>query len=200
MGKGKNQKAAEASSLKTQQLTQQQMQQDMQIRQQAYQQILPFAQMLMQAGIDPLAFLQTPQGQSLLGPVKESIGQEFDQARMNMYDWFAGSGVDPRASGLAMGPIANLFSSESKAQSDALRDFINNSMNLGLQGANVLQGQQGIFNPATSGGLSLQAGNQVINAPRGPGWGIAQSLLGAGGTALGGWLSQPQPTPQLPRP
>lgn len=145
--------------------------------------------MLMQMGGDPIAFLKTPQGQALLGPVRESIGQEFDQARTNMYDWFSGSGVDPRASGLAMGPIANLFSSESKAQSDALRDFISNSMNLGLQGANVLQGQQGIFNPATSGGLSLQAGNQVINAPRGPGWGLAQSLIGAGGQAMGGYLN-----------
>lgn len=163
----------------------------MKLRQDAYNQILPFAQLLMQAGIDPIAFLQTPQGQALLGPVRESIGQEFDQARSNMFDWFSGSGVDPKASGLAMGPIANLFGAESKAQSDALRDFISNSMNLGLQGANVLQGQQGIFNPATSGGLSLQAGNQVINAPRGPGWGLAQQLIGAGGQALGGYLGRP---------
>ena len=173
----------------TQQLTNQQMQQDMKMRQDMYNQILPFAQMLIKAGIDPIAFLQTPQGQALLGPVKESIGQEFDQARTNMFDWFSGSGVDPKASGLAMGPIANLFGSESKAQSDALRDFISNSMNMGLQGANILQGQQGVFNPGIAGGLSISAGNSLLNAPR-PGWGLAQSLIGAGGQALGGYLQR----------
>lgn len=144
--------------------------------------------MLIDAGVDPIKFLQTPQGSALIAPVREAIGQNYDQARTNMYDWFAGSGFSPQ-SGMAAGPMANLFAMESSDQSRALQDFISNSMNMGLQGANVLQGQQGIFNPIQSGGLSLQAGNQVINAPRGPGWGLAQSLIGAGGQALGGWLT-----------
>lgn len=158
-----------------------------------YAQIQPFAEMLIKAGIDPIKFLQTPQGAALLAPIRESIGNEFDQSRMNAYDFFAGSGFDPRGSGLAAGPMANMFSAEASAQGNALQDFFANSLNLGLQGTNALQGQQAVFNPGITGGLSLQAGNQVINAPRGPGWGLAQSLIGAGGQALGGWLT-PRPT------
>jgi hypothetical protein len=154
-----------------------------------FNQILPFAQMLMQAGVDPMKFLQTPQGQALLGPIRESIGQEFDQSRTNMYDFFSGSGVDPRGSGLAAGPMANMFSSEASAQSNALRDFIANTLQMGQAGAGLLSGQQQIFNPGTAGGLSNQAGHQVINAPAGPGWGLAQAGIGALGQGLSAYMT-----------
>lgn len=147
--------------------------------------------MLLQFGIDPIKFLQSPQGAALLAPLRQDIGNQFDQARMNLVDMGAGAGFSP-ASGNMIGPLANMFSSEAMAQSGALQQLMSQGLNLGLQGANVLQGQQGVFNPNASLGSSINAGQSVIQAPVGPGWGLAAAALGAGGTALGGYMGRPQ--------
>lgn len=160
------------------------MQKDFALREAAYKQIQPFAAMLIQAGIDPMKFLQTPQGQAMIAPQRSAISQNFEQSRVNLIDALAGSGIG----GMGAGPLAALFGGEAQAQSDLLGQFLANSMNLGLQGGNLLAGQQATFNPQIAGSLGNQAAHTVINAPAGPGWGLAQSLIGAAGQAAGGAL------------
>jgi hypothetical protein len=177
--------------LQTQQQTAQTAAQNAALQREIYGRIAPFAQMLIQFGIDPIKFLQSPQGAALLAPVREQIGGSFDQARQNLVDMGAGSGFSPGSGGM-MGPLANMFSSEAAAQANALQNLIAQSTSLGLQGANVLQGQQGIFNPNPLYGNSINAGQSVITAPPGSFLStIAPALIGAAGTALGGFLGRP---------
>jgi hypothetical protein len=171
-----------------------QLQQSNALRNQIYQQIAPFANLLMQMGIDPIKFLQTPQGAAMLAPIREEISNNFEQARMNAVDMFAGTGFSP-GSGLAAGPLASLYGQEVGAQAGALQNLFGNAINMGLQGANVLQGQQAIFNPSIAGGLANQAANTVITAPATGLRAIAPALIGAAGTALGGYLGRPTSTP-----
>ena len=61
-------------------------------------------------------------------------------------------------------------------------DALNQAMGLGLQGSNVLQGQQGIFNPQAYGGMAGQGFNNYTQSTPMQGFGatLGQSLLGAG--------------------
>ncbi len=189
--KSSNQKQAEALQLQTQQQAAKTAAENTALQKQIFGTIEPFAKMLMQFGIDPIKFLQSPQGVALLGPVREQIGSSFDQARMNLVDMGAGAGFSP-GSGQMTGPLANMFSSEASAQSNALQQLIGQALGLGIQGGNILQGQQGMFSPAPAWGSSINAGQSVIQAPPGPGWGLASAGIGAAGQALGGYLSRPQ--------
>lgn len=186
MGKSRNQKQAEALQLQTQQQAAATAAQNAALQMQIYQQIAPFADMLMKFGIDPIKFLQSPQGAALLAPVREQIGSSFDQSRMNLVDMMAGAGFSP-GSGQSVGPLANMFSAEASAQSNALQNLIGQGLGLGMQGGNLLTGQQAVFNPNPAWGNSINAGQSVIQAPVGPGWGLASAALGAAGTALGGF-------------
>jgi len=192
MGKSKNQKQAEAIQLQTQQQAAQTAAQNAALQKQIYQQIAPFADMLMKFGIDPVKFLQSPQGSAMLAPIRESIGREFDQSRQNLVDMGAGAGFSP-GSGQMVGPLANMFSSEAGAQSGAIQQLIGQALGLGMQGGNLLTGQQAVFNPNPSWGSSINAGQSVITAPPSPFMStIAPALIGAAGTALGGYLGKPK--------
>ena len=187
MGK-REKKQSSQLSLEAQKLSNQQLQADFKRQEAVFQQIKPLADFLVSIGIDPIKFLSTPQGIALLAPQRAAIGAGFDQARTNLVDMFAGAGFSP-GSGQAAGPFANLFGQEAQSQSDLLYKTIADSLNLGLQGANILQGQQAVFNPAIPGAIGANNAQSIaaLNQPSG----LAQSLIGAGGAALSGFLGNP---------
>lgn len=191
MGKSGKQKKAEELSLQQQQLATQAFREDLALRQELFNVIRPFAEQLIQFGIDPVQFLQSPQGQALLRPLQEATAQSFAGARQSLVDVTGARGFAP-ASGVAAGPFASLFGREAAAQSGNIANLIAQSLNLGLQGGNVLQGQQAVFNPQITGQQATSAGRNVIFAPPGPGFGLLQSGIGAGGVALGGFLGRPR--------
>ena len=184
MGKGKTKNASEQLSLEQQKLSNQLLQSDIKRQEAIFQQIKPLADFLLAFGIDPVKFLSTPQGTALLAPQRAAIGQGFDQARTNLVDMLAGTGFSP-GSGQGAGPLANLFGQEAGAQSDLLYKTIADSLNLGLQGGNLLTGQQAVFNPFQAGGIGSNAAQNIQAST------LGQSLIGAAGTALGGFLGKP---------
>lgn len=186
-GKSQNQKDAEKQNLATQKQEAQTAAANTARQNAIFEQIKPFASMLMSFGIDPVKFLQSPQGAALLAPVRQDIGNSFDQSRMNLVDMMGGSGFSP-GSGMSAGPLANMFSSEASAQSNATQQMIAQALGLGGQGANILNGQQAVFDPSKNYQNSVNAGQTVIQAPSGPGWGLASAALGAAGSAAGGFL------------
>ena len=193
--KSGSKKKAEAMQLETQRISQEQMKADIARQNQIFGMIAPFAQMLTQFGIDPIKFLQSPQGSALLAPIRQEIGASFDQARQNLVDIGAGSGFST-GSGLMSGPLANMFSSEAGAQSSALQQLIAQSLGLGMQGSNILQGQQAVLNPWQAGSLGVNAGQSILSQPPS---GIVPAIIGAAGTALGGYLGRPQNQQNPPR-
>lgn len=101
--------------------------------------IMPFAKQLIALGIDPIKFASSPLGQSILGIGRQAISGEFEQSRMNLIDALAGSGISP-GSGLGASPLANMFSSEAAAQAGLTSQLPLQGLQLGLQGAGLLQG------------------------------------------------------------
>lgn len=180
MGKGATQKAAETQALESGKAQQQEATQRAQLQREQFDAIKPLATALLSLGIDPAQFLQSPFGQSLFGPAKEAIGQEFDASRVNLEEALASRGIS--GTGVGAAPLASTFIDQAKASADLFRTIPQLGLNLGLQGANLLQGQQAIFNPTplfASGGANLAS---VIGAPRG----LSSQIIGAAGTALGG--------------
>lgn len=131
-------------------------------REEIFQLIKPFATMLQQFGINPAEFLKSAQGQAILGPAQEAVTKNFGQGRQNLVDMLGQSGLST-GSGVAAGPIANSYLDESKAHSDNTRSMIANALNLGLQGSNLLAGQQASFNPYASQEL-LQSATEAQGA------------------------------------
>lgn len=194
-GKSDRQKEAEKVSLDQQKQSleaQKQalkiFQEDVKLRKTIFDTIEPLAKAMISMGLDPQAILASPLGISLLTPARSAVSKEFEQARQNLIGSFAGSGVSPGA-GVAAGPLANLFGQEAAQQASLVQQLPLQALQLGLQGANVLQGQQAVFNPsitgnvaAQQGGVSTQAGQNVIFAPD-P---FADFLTTAVGSALSG--------------
>jgi len=148
-------------------------------------QIDPFIQLLLSFGKDPLAFLRSPQGQALLAPIQQAIGKNFAGARESAVDLFAGQGFSPSA-GVAQGPLANLFSQEAGAQSNAIQQLIAQSLGYGVQGAQLGAGQQQIFNPLGPAGISLGYNQAILGQqPSGILGQIGQLLGGVGSTITG---------------
>lgn len=179
MGK-KEKKQSEQLSLQQQKISNQLLQADIKRQEDIFQQIKPLTDFLLKMGVDPISFFQTPQGAALLAPQRAALGENFDQQRMNAIDLFAGTGFSP-GSGQAAGPLANLFGQEATAQSNLLYNNIGNALNLGLQGGNLLQGQQAVFNPFQAAGIGSNAAQNIAE-----GGGIWKAIIGAAGTALGG--------------
>lgn len=147
------------------------------LQQSIYGQISPFAQGLLnmgqnaQKGIAPDSFQ--------LG-TRNALAGAFGQSRQNLTDFLGQSGQG--FGGLAAGPAANLGAQESTAMGQSYADALNQALGLGLQGSNVLQGQQGVFNPQAYGQMGGQGLDQYLNATPMQGFGasLGQSLLGAG--------------------
>jgi len=151
------------------------------LRQEQFEAIRPLATALLALGIDPQTFISSALGQSILGQQREAISSEFGAARQGAVQQFANQGLT--GSGVTAAPIANLFGQEAQANARALQQLPLTGLNLGLQGANILQGQQAIFNPNPTAANALQGFNSVINAPTNE---ILRALIGASGQAIGG--------------
>lgn len=176
MGESSAHKQARQQELANAQLQQQIEQQNLARQNAIYGQISPFATGLLnmgsqaQQGIAPASFQ--------LG-TRNALAGAFGQQRQNLADFLGSSGQG--FSGLAAGPAANLGTQESTAMGQAYADAVNQALGLGLQGSNVLQGQQGVFNPTTYAGLAGQGfQNNVQNTPMSGFWGnLGSSLAGA---------------------
>lgn len=190
MGKSTKQKKAEELSLKQQQASLDAFNKAFGLQLKQYESIKPFATMLLNFGIDPVSFLKSPQGQALLRPQQEATAANFEQSRQNLVDLLGATGFSTQ-SGIGAAPFANLLSDEASQQSANIANLIGQSLGLGLQGANVLQGQQAVFNPTPFGQVGNQAGQNVIYAPN-PFNNLLQAGIGAGGAALGGLLQNPK--------
>lgn len=113
---------------------------------------------------------------------RNALASAFGQSRQNLTDFLGTSGQG--FGGLAAGPAANLGAQESTAMGQAYADALNQALGLGLQGSNVLQGQQAIFNPQAYGGLAGQGFQNYLQAT--PMSGFWQQL---GGSILGAALT-----------
>jgi hypothetical protein len=181
MGESAAHKQARQTELQNAQLQQQIEQQNLARQNQIYGQVSPFAQGLLgmgqnaQQGIAPDSFQ--------LG-TRNALAGAFGQQRQNLASFLGSSGQG--FGGLAAGPAANLGAQESTAMGQAQADAINQALGLGLQGSNVLQGQQGIFNPTPYGSMAGQGfQNNVQNTPMmGFGATLGSSILGAGLSAI----------------
>lgn len=141
-------------------------------------QMQPLISALFGLGIDPQTFMQSALGQSLLGVQRQGISNEFDAARMNFSEFSGERGLT--GSGVSAGPMANLFSQEAMAQADAINRTSMTGLDLGMQGANLLAGQQGMLNPLGFGSSAIGGFNSIQQGQ----WG--KNILGAAGAAIGG--------------
>lgn len=194
MPKSKKKKESGKLELEQQKLANQALQDDLKLRMQVFKSIEPFAKALISLGLDPASILSTPLGVSLLAPGRTAIGQEFEAARSQLVDFLGSRGLSTQ-SGVGVGPLANLFGQEAQQQSALVQGLPLQALQLGLQGANVLQGQQAIFNPQITGGIASQSAANVINQPEGPGVQIAAAAAGGLGPALSGF-GRARPAPQ----
>lgn len=152
--------------------------QEFQQKQQDREKILPLASALMSLGISPETFLQSPLGQSILGIQRQGLSSEFDAARGNLFESLGNSGFT--GSGVGVGPLANLFSQEAMANSNLINQLPLTGLDLSLQGANILQGQQAMLNPLGFGSSAISGFNSLQQGQ----WG--KNILGAVGQAAGG--------------
>ena len=143
-----------------------------------FEQIKPFATQLMALGIDPQAFLASPLGQSILGMGRQGISQEFQGARQNLFEGLGASGL--YGSGVGVGPMANLFGQEAMQQANLIQQLPMQGLQLGMQGAGMLSGQQALMNPLGWMGTGIQGLNSLQQRD------LFKTLAGAAGQALGG--------------
>ena len=194
MGKSSNQNQAESLSLEQQQANVSAQQAELKLRKEAFGLVKPFTEMLLKLGVDPVKFLSTPLGVSLLMPGRTAIGKEFEAARSSLVDLIGSRGFST-GSGVATGPLASLFGQEAEQQSQLTAGLPLQAVNLGLQGVNALTGAGAqLLRPDITGQVGVAAGQNVINAPPGFGQQLALAGVQAGGTALGGFLNRPPAT------
>ena len=194
MPKSKKKKESGRLELEQQRLANKALQEDLKLRTQIFKSIEPFAKALLSLGLDPASILSSPLGVSLIAPARSAIGEEFEAARAQLVDFLGSRGLSTQ-SGVGVGPLANLFGEEAQQQAALVQGLPLQALNLGLQGANLLQGQQAIFNPQITGGIASQSAANVITQPEGPGLQVGLAALGAGGTALSGFAGRPRPLP-----
>ena len=148
-------------------------------QQQEYQkQVNPLITALLGLGISPEQFMQSSLGQALLGQQRAGISSEFDAARQNLIEGLGSTGM--YGSGVGVGPLANLYSGEAVAQANALQNTSMTGLNLGFQGANMLQGQQALLDTM---GFQRTAVRGFANVHQAQRW---NKILGAAGSVLGG--------------
>ena len=133
------------------------------------------------------AALQGKVPNQFLLPIRNQISGSFDQSRQNLAEALGQSGQ--QGSGIAAGPLANMEQQQGVASGNATLQALLQGLNLGFQGSNTLQGQQAIFDPSALANSGAQAGQTVIQAPGGFGQQLLGGVIGAAGTALGGWAS-----------
>lgn len=185
MPKSKKKKESGALELEQQKLANITLLEDIKIRKAIFESVKPLAQALVDLGLDPASILSTPLGVSLLILGRTAIGQEFEAARSSLVDLLGSRGFST-GSGVGVGPLANLFGQEAQQQSQLTAQLPLQAVQLGLQGANIFQGQQAAFDPRIAGGIASRSASNVINQPEGPGVQIATAAAGGAGAALAG--------------
>jgi len=186
MPKSKKKKESGRLELEQQRLANKALQEDLKLRTQIFKSIEPLAKALLSLGLDPASILSSPLGVSLIAPARSAIGEEFEAARAQLVDFLGSRGLSTQ-SGVGVGPLANLFGEEAQQQAALVQGLPLQALNLGLQGANLLQGQQAIFNPQITGGIASQSARNVITQPEGPGVEILKSAAQGAGSALAGF-------------
>lgn len=178
MGESKSHKQARQIELQNAQLQQQIEKQNLELQRQAYGQISPFATNLLGMGQNAMKG-QAPDFFQL--GTRNAIASAFGGERQNLADFLGQSGQG--FGGLAAGPAANLGAQESTAIGQAQADAIQQALGMGLQGGNLLAGQQAIFNPSQYGAMAGQGFQNYLQAtPYRSGFG---NFLGSiGGAAL----------------
>src|SRR5690348_7378842 len=164
MGKTAQQKQAEQANLQLQQLQLEQARQNaatqnrlLDFQQQQYNAISPLATQALQIGQGAMNG-QLPQGflNAYLLPQRTELASGFQGARQNLTEALGKYGQ--LGSGIGVGPMAKQYNAEAVAQGNATANAnlqaLNSALGLGFRGANLLYGQQGVFNPATYGNLS----------------------------------------------
>ena len=194
-GGGSTRKEANQAELARQKAANEAFLQDLKIRKAAFQNIEPFAKAMLALGLDPASILSSPLGVSLLMPGRMAIADEFEAARSQLVDFLGSRGLSTQ-SGVGIRPLANLFGQEAQQQSQLVAGLPLQAVQLGLQGANLLNQQQAVFNPAITGGVAAQAGANILGQPQSQ---TLNQIIGASGSALSGFLGRPQ-SPQTPIP
>ena len=185
MGESKQHKQARQMELQNAQLQQQIEKENLARQNLIYGQVSPFGVGLLNAGQAGLKGVAPDYFQ--LG-TRNALAGAFGQERQNLADFLGRSGQG--FGGLAAGPAANLGAQESSAMGQAYNDAVLQSLGLGLQGGNMLQGQQAVFNPQNYGSMAGQGFNAYTQATPMQGFGsvLGQSLLGAAVGAGSKWL------------
>jgi len=176
MGQPKGQKEAAAASAQSVAIAKEQLA----MQKELMAQITPLATQLIGLGIDPSQFVQSALGQSLLSQGRQGISSEFGQAKQNLAEQLGASGLT--GSGVGVGPMGALYGQEALAQANLVGQLPQMGLNLGLQGANILQGQQGILNPQGFLGQGIAGYNSLQQRE------LLKPILGAAGSALSGGL------------
>ena len=160
-------------------------------QQKIYGQISPFALSSMQMGQDALQG-KVPDAftNAYLLPARNALSKSFSQSRENLIQALGQSGQ--YGSGISVGPLANLETEQSRAVGDVEANSrlaaLQQALSMGFQGANLLGGQQAIFNPVAYGNLSNQYAGTALQDPRQyarAGTGLIGALGGAGLGTLG---------------
>lgn len=149
------------------------------MQKQLYGQVQPFGAAALQSGQDALAGKVNPQ---FLLPIRNSLSASFGQSRQNLIDALGKSGQ--YGSGVSVGPQAALENDQSRAVGDATSQALQAQLGMGFQGANVLAGQQGLYNPITAGTSAVQDPTMYKRA-----FGFGDVLGALSGAALGGFGS-----------
>ena len=186
MGKSSNQKQAERNNLAIQQAQLDALKQANAHQQALFNLLSPFGQSAMSLGQDALKGI--PPNAFLL-PQINTISSAFNQSRQNLAEALGQTGQG--SSGIAAGPLANMENDQAVAAGNARLQAILQGLNTGFQGANILSGQQAIFNPSPLAQSGAQAGQTVIQAPGGFGSQLLGGIIGAGANAGFSWLTKP---------
>lgn len=176
MGESSEHKKARQIELENAQLQQQIEKENLARQKEIYGQISPFATGLLGVGS---AALQGKAPDFFQLGTRNALASAFGQQRQNLADFLGQSGQG--FSGLAAGPAANLGAQESAAMGQAYADALQQALGLGLQGGNMLQGQQAIFNPSPYGQFAGQGFNDYVQATPSQSFGgmLGGALLGA---------------------
>ncbi len=174
MGQPKGQKEAIAASKESTAIAKE----ELAMRRELLAEIRPLATSLISLGIDPTQFIQSALGQSILSEGRQAVSGEFGQARQNLVEQLGSTGMT--RAGVGVGPYAGLLGQEALAQANLVNQLPQLGLNLALQGANVLQGQQAMLQPQQF----LQTGIQGFNTLQQRN--LLGPILGAAGSALGG--------------
>lgn len=206
LAKSKEQKEQQNINLESARRQQEAQQRAMAQAQQAYQQqqsiygqLSPFATQALNIGQGALSGNIPPEWVNMFKSIgRNALSSSFSGGRNNLIEALGQSGQ--YGSGVQGGPLASFEQDQARAfgesDTNASLQALMQALGLGFQGANVLQGQQAMFNPLGYTGAGISAGQAGTRNPQEyarAGGGVLGSILGtatqAGMGALTGGAS-----------